>query len=327
MAKGNVQPLRNEKPPRVPIRPWVQPPDTYRYKVKKGDTWHTLAAGYQHFQWFDASHLIWVNFGLSPTEPFYTEQVNWYLREYVGCWKSRDGGKNWAFDEADPGWIYLPNKFYREDPTTIDGKRGTGGIISAPQYDDQNFYDTLSKALDIYGAVDTGVAVSEMALPALLEGGFIIAGALAAVIGPAMAVGGGHNDALRKTSRDFFFSGFCRALVMRADGWRAPTIETMYPPLKHPPLNSVYPAKRESFRKLYNFGLKAGVLQARRMNSVDIRNLFTFLRQRLTPAQRDEYQKDSVTSWSFGKKKDYYGLLGRILQEEILKKNLRVKVS
>ena len=156
---------------------------------------------------------------------------------------------------------------------------------------------------------------------------FIVAGALAGVIGPSVALGGGHNDALRKTSRDFFFTGFCRALVMRADGWLAGTIETMYPPLRYPPLNSVYPEKRESFRKLYNFGLKAGVLQGRRMNAVDIRNMFTFLRLRLTAAEREQYQKDSVTSWSFGKKKDYYGRLGSILAEEILKKNLRVKLS
>ena len=327
MSKANVQPLQNERAPANPIRPWVQPPDSYRYKVKSGDTWLTLATGYKHFQWFDASHLIWVNFGLSPTEAFYTEQVNWYLREYVGCWKSLDGGRNWAFNDADPGYIYLPNKAYRDDPHVITGKRGTGGIISAPQYDDQNFYDTLSKALDIFGMVDSGVGTLEIALPSLVEAGFIVAGALAGVIGPSVALGGGHNDALRKTSRDFFFTGFCRALVMRADGWLAGTIETMYPPLRYPPLNSVYPEKRESFRKLYNFGLKAGVLQGRRMNAVDIRNMFTFLRLRLTAAEREQYQKDSVTSWSFGKKKDYYGRLGSILAEEILKKNLRVKLS
>ena len=146
MAKANVQPLQNERAPANPIRPWVQPPDSYRYKVQPNDTWHTLAMGYQHFQWFDASHLIWHNFGLSPTERF-----NWYLREYVGCWKSLDGGKNWAFKDADPGYIFLPNKFYREDPLVITGKPSNGGVVSAPQYDDQNFYDTLSKALDIPG--------------------------------------------------------------------------------------------------------------------------------------------------------------------------------
>lgn len=328
MTKAKVQPLRNERPPRIPFRPWIQPPDSYRYKVKSGDTWHTLAAGYQYFQWFDASHLIWVNFRVSPTEMFYTEQVNWYLREYVGCVRSLDGGKNWAFtNEADPGYIFLPNKAYTEDPSVIKGSRGTGGVISAPQYDDKNFYDALSKVLDIYGMADTGVGVLEIPLPGLIEAGFLVLGPLAGVVGPAVAIGGPHNEALRKTSREFFFTGFCRALVMRADGWHKGTIETMYPPLKYPPLNSVYPEKRESFRKLYNFGLKAGVLQGRRMNAVDIRSLFTFLRLRLTPGERETYQKDSVTSWSFEKKKDYYGRLGSILKDEILKKNLRVKLA
>ena len=325
MAKAKVQPLRNERAPRIPFRPWIQPPDSYRYKVKDRDTWHTLAAEYQYFQWFTTYDLIWVNFRLSPTELFYTEQVNWYLREYVGCRHSLDGGRNWAFtNDADPGYIFLPNKAFTGDPVAINGSRGTGGIISAPQYDDQNFYDTLSKALDIYGMADTGVGVLEIPLPGLIEAGFLVMGPLAGVVGPAIAVGGGHNDALRKTSRDFFFAGFCRALVMKADGWHADSIEIAWPPLKYPPLNSVYPEKRESFRKLYNFGLKAGVKQGRRMNTVDIRALFTFLRLRLSPAEREMYQKDSVKYWDLGKKKDYYGRLGSILKDEILKKDLRV---
>jgi len=37
-----VMPLRNEKPPLKPVRPWIQPPDTFKHKVKTGDTWITL---------------------------------------------------------------------------------------------------------------------------------------------------------------------------------------------------------------------------------------------------------------------------------------------
>src|SRR5262249_39738478 len=151
-------------------------------------------------QWLSAFDLISFNFRLAANELFYTEQVNWYLREYVGCVHSLDGGRNWAFSsDADPGYIFLPNKVYTEDvPLVTDGKRGTGGVISAPQYDDQNFYDTLSKALDIYGMADTGVSVLEIPLPGLIEAGFIVVGPLAGVVGPAIAVGGGHNEALRK---------------------------------------------------------------------------------------------------------------------------------
>ena len=58
MAPTKVQPLRNEKPP-AKRHPFVQPPDTFRYKVQTGDTWVTLAKRYDHYQWFDAGHLIY----------------------------------------------------------------------------------------------------------------------------------------------------------------------------------------------------------------------------------------------------------------------------
>ena len=263
-----VKPLRNEKYPVKLVRPWVQPPDTFRYKVKTGDTWLSLGARNNH-QWGE-HHIIWINFGLSPTDPFYTDQVNWYLREYVGCRHSLDGGKNWAFtDDADPGYIFMPTPYYNADPIVITGKPGTGGVVSAPQYDDANLYDTISKALDIQGVVDMGLSTLEIPLPVLLELGFMVIGFLAAVVGPAIAVGAPHNDALRATSRDFFFTGFSRTYVMKADNWSTSTVESFYPPLKLPPLNSVYPEKRETFRHLYNAGLKIGVHQAGKMNSVD----------------------------------------------------------
>ena len=321
-----VMPLRNEKPPLKPVRPWIQPPDTFKHKVKNGDTWITLGSRNNN-QWGE-HYLIWINFGLRPTEPFYTEQVNWYLREYVGCRRSFDGGKNWAFtDDADPGYIFIPNAIYRADPDVITGRPGLGGTLTAPQYDDQNAYDTISKALDIFGAADMGLQALQIPLPVLLELGFIVVGAFAAVIGPAVAVGAPHNDALRKTSRDFFFTGFCSTLVMKADNWSTSTVENFYPPLRHPPLNSVYQEKRESFRHLYNFGLKAGVRQATRMNAVDKRNLFTLLRSRLTDAERKDYPKDNVQDWSPKKKKDYYDRLSSILKQIILTKNLKVKLS
>jgi hypothetical protein len=327
MASMKVKPLRNEKLP-AKLHPFVQPPNTFRYKVQTGNTWKTLATRYNHYQWFDAGHLIWLNFGLNGTEPFYTDQVNWYLREYVGCRHSHDGGKNWAFtSDADPGYIFLPHRAYTDDPSVITGRPGTGGVVSAPQYDDKNFYDTISKVLDIFTVADMGISISAIPVPALVAIGFIAGGALAGIVGPAVAVGSGHNDALRKTSREHFFTGFCSTLVMRADNWSTATVESFYPPLKYPPLNSVYPEKRETFRQLYNFGLKCGVLQARRMNAADKFNLFTGLRLRLTEAERAYYQKDSVQSWSQKKKKDYYDRLSSILKEMMLSNNLTAKFS
>lgn len=53
----------------------------------------------------DAWALIEFNF-----QTHVPEEVNWYLRELVGCRHSRDGGRNYAFIGADPKLrkIYLP---------------------------------------------------------------------------------------------------------------------------------------------------------------------------------------------------------------------------
>ena len=144
-----------------------------------------------------------------------------------------------------------------------------------------------------------GMQMWRVPLPMLIEAGFIVVGALAGVVGPAIAVGAGHNDALRNNTREYFFTGFCSTLVMKADNWSTETVENFYPPLQNLPLNSKYPEKRESFRQIYNAALKAGLIQAKKMNAVDKFNLFTLLRSRLTETERTvEYPKNEVQSWS-----------------------------
>lgn len=318
-----MQPLRNERRPLKPLQPWTQPDNTSRYKVRTGDTWLTLAARNHHQ--YSEHDIIWVNFRVSPLDRFYTDQVNWYLREYVGCRHSLDGGRNWAFtDDADPGYIFLPNLTYNEDAIAITGKRGVGGV-SAPGYSDQNAYDTISKALDIYGVADMGISMSEIPLGALAEGGMIVTGALASIVGPFVALGSPYNDALKYKSRQHFFGGFCSSFVMRADGWSAAMVGDFYPPLAYAPLDSVFPEKRETFRKLYNFGLQAGRLQASRLNTVDRRNLFFLLRNRLSDADA-RYWSGDVKEWSVRKKKDYYDLLGAILLKLMLDNDLKIKL-
>lgn len=320
-----VTPLRNEFRPPKPLSPWVQPPNTFRYKVTTGDTWLTLGARNNHE--YGEQGLIWINFKLSPLDYRYTDQVNWYLREYVGCRHSFDAGRNWAFtDDANPGYIFLPYPTYEMDNLTIKGSRGLGGV-NAPQYDDENWYDKIKidHLLDIYGAVDMGISVSEVALPALVEAGMIPAGAATAVVGPLVGLGSAHDEALKSTSRQFFFSGFCSALVMKADGWTAEKVDAFYPPLQYPPANDVYSEKRETFRVLYNYGLKAGLLQGGRLNQVDIKNLFVFLRSRLKPTEAREYS-GALKDWSVQKRKNYYDRLASILKDDMLKNNLQLRL-
>jgi hypothetical protein len=73
------------------------------YPVLDTDDWWKIAAR-EHI---DAWALIEFNFQTHVPEP---EEVNWYLRELVGCRHSKDGGRNYAFLGADPKRrkIYLP---------------------------------------------------------------------------------------------------------------------------------------------------------------------------------------------------------------------------
>jgi hypothetical protein len=86
------------------------------------------------------------------------------------------------------------------DGLVIARSTGVGDVISVPQYDDSNFYDTIEKALDITEWAHMGVGVSEVELPALVEGGLIAATAVVGVVGPLVALGSGWNEALRERS-------------------------------------------------------------------------------------------------------------------------------
>lgn len=318
-----IQPLRNEKRPPKPVYPWTQPPDTYKYKVKNGDTWLTLGATNHHQ--FGEVQLIWINFGLSPLDHLYTDQVNWYLREYVGCRHSLDNGRNWAFtDDADPGYIFLPYPTYKMDAIAITGRKGLGGV-SFPGYSDRNAYDVISESVDIYGMADMGINMLEIPVGALVEAGMIVIGPLASIAAPFLAIGAGHNAALKNRSRQHFFTAFCSTFVMTADGWSAETVDKFYPQMAYPPSESVYPEKRETFRKLYNFGLKAGRLQGSRTNQVDRRDLFVLLRSRLNDNEARNYSGD-VKGWPAQKKRNYYDRLASILKQMMLDDDLQIKL-
>jgi hypothetical protein len=325
-----AQPLKNERKPIQPIR-WSQPNGSFPYKVKDLDTWITVA---RVFAVKSPEYLIFYNFyvylDVKHPNPRATCEVNWYLREYVGCNVTTDGGRNWAFSKsADPGIIYIPTKVmdFEGDGLVIAGSTGVGETISVPQYDDSNVMDTVSKGLDIYGMVELGLGVSEVALPLLIEGGLIVTGTAAAIVGPAVAVGSGHADALKSKSREHFFEGYSVGLVMSANGATKQYIKNRHE-LNHPPLDAVYPEKRETFRKLHNAGLELGIRQGKKFNTVDQRNLFTFLLSQL-PASDREYFTPRIPwkEWSEAKRKDYYQKTSSIIKRKMLKNDLKLKIK
>jgi hypothetical protein len=98
------------KKPKTPVA--FPPPNHLRaYPVRDGDNWWTLQ---KQFSLHDPWTLIRYNFHTdNPAE------VNWYLREYVGCTKTTADGKNYCFSSAaTPGYLYLPRRNF---------KHGTGG--------------------------------------------------------------------------------------------------------------------------------------------------------------------------------------------------------
>lgn len=323
-----AQPLKNERKPIRPIK-WSQPNGSFPYKVKDLDTWITVA---HSFAVKSPEYLIFYNFYVyvDVKHPKATDEINWYLREYVGCNVTTDGGRNWAFSKsADPGIIYIPIKVmdFEGDGLVIVGSTGVGETISVPQYDDSNFMDTVSKGLDIYGMAELGLGVSEVALPLLLEGGLIVTGTAAAIVGPAVAVGSGHADALKYQSRNHFFEGYSIGLVMSANGATKQYIKDRHV-LQFPPFVMAYKEKGETFRRLHNAGLELGIRQGKKFNTVDQQKLFTFVLSQLSASDRQHFTpRIPWKEWSDAKRKDYYQKTSSIIKRKMLDSNLQLKIK
>jgi hypothetical protein len=109
------------KKPKNPVA--FPPPHALRaYQVRDGDNWWVLQ---KQFGLRDPWTLIKYNFATSdPAE------VNWYLREYVGCTKTTADGKNYCFSSAaKPGLLYLPRRSF---------KNGLGGSTTPPAQQAKN---------------------------------------------------------------------------------------------------------------------------------------------------------------------------------------------
>ncbi len=102
---------------RTPINPvhkrglWP-PPNGREYPVKDDDNWRKIADRERVDVW----GLIHFNFAT-----YVPEEVNWYLRELVGCRNSTDQGRNYAFVGADKakGKVYIPPTPFVTPSTTL----------------------------------------------------------------------------------------------------------------------------------------------------------------------------------------------------------------
>jgi hypothetical protein len=89
-----------EKEPMIKVAKNYVPPNSAQYKVKDGDSWESIARTHG----LDVWDLIEANFKTRNAE-----EINWYLRNHVGCNLPTVDGKNWRFSSgANPGIIHIP---------------------------------------------------------------------------------------------------------------------------------------------------------------------------------------------------------------------------
>jgi len=108
-----------EMAPAAPNLNYV-PPNSEPCKVKGSDDWWKLAARPQVVAaGLNAMDLCFYNFQTRKAP-----EINWYLRNKVGCTKTTGDRKNYAFsDDASPGLVYLPKA-----GAGGGGGRGPGGV-------------------------------------------------------------------------------------------------------------------------------------------------------------------------------------------------------
>jgi spore germination protein YaaH len=106
-----------ERPPASPLPSVYLPQGESPHRVKDGDDWYSVARQFH----VNVAQLIAFNF-----KTHRPEEVNWYLRQNVGCNKATRDGHNWTFSSsASLGIIYIPTVVVVPTSTTIVHSVGT----------------------------------------------------------------------------------------------------------------------------------------------------------------------------------------------------------
>ena len=104
-----------EKRPDHPLPPSYRPPDSLPYRVADGDYWEKVANALRYTNAWDL-----IEFNFQTRDP---REVNYYLRENVGCVLPTDDQKNWRFSTAaTPGVIYYARCQVRPVSGLIKGR-------------------------------------------------------------------------------------------------------------------------------------------------------------------------------------------------------------
>jgi hypothetical protein len=135
-----------ERKPKKPLRKFYVPAGGIPYKVRDGDSWKSVATKFK----IDVKKLIWFNFQTTDSH-----EVNWYLRENVGCKKQTKDKNNWVFSAAAyPGFIYIPPPSVKSVPKKAPTTKCLGELKAAEA--------TLKKSQRIASTILSSGATSDM---------------------------------------------------------------------------------------------------------------------------------------------------------------------
>jgi hypothetical protein len=311
--------LRTEKEPRPRRQDWP-PPGSIPYQVTDldmKDGWKGVARKHG----VDVQHLIRHNFRTNDPD-----EVNWYLREYVGCNVTTDDLNNWMFSSsAKPGKIYLPidktptpeTRVINGDDHEIVGRKTTVQSSFAKKLmvrrgPNDPVLETFGKGFDAMDLIEIGLAL--LSRPGLLPPHFMIVTLPASQFARLGAL---HEPAIRELQKKYILEGLTRGIVLAADGRTPQWIEAHGFFQKWPIDSATYPRYAKQFQDFYNTALAAGIAHGQEMsNTVASTNLFVAIQARMTDYAKSEYSGD-YKRWSDTKCKDYYRLCARILESQI----------
>ena len=247
------------------------------YNVQDGDSWKKLA-----FRWFiNVDYLVWFNFQTSNPE-----EINWYLYRNVGCRKQTGDRKNYEFSSSDkPGVIYRPPPkpiVFKDSIDEFNENMGSGTDLGkALEAADQSgaIYDYIGFALNVSDFLMTGMAIGAVELGAIGLG-LDLLGAVTAVVGVGLALGGPHLGAFNDIKKDKALSGITQGIVLGAARETNAFVKEHFASNSQD-YNTVYPEQRRNFQAAYIAGLLRGLAYGKKLTKRERLLLFKNLENQL----------------------------------------------
>jgi len=311
-----VRALITERRPSNPVSPIAPPAKSTEYPVGDGEDWKSVAKKHN----LDVQRLIHHNFKTNNSD-----EVNWYLREYVGCIEHTPDRLNWKFGSTSkskyPTWvgkIFIPTERYDFKGTVMTSKKITSPLALAFQVPG----DPLARVgqfFDVFTLFDAALTILGIEFGAAFMLG---AGITVTVLSPWVILGGLAEPALNALRKKYMLEGFSLGVVLGAQGKTNKWIAARHEYFNNDPIRDLnYPDYGKQFRGLYNQSFVLGLANGREFNLVAKVNFFEFCWSQMTSYAKDEYadyfkEYGDVDNWSPRKQENFYKLCAAILAKQ-----------